>query len=47
MQPPPLIDDYGEEEQVVEKFLRARKISCGREYKREVLVKGKQFEEPN
>ncbi|KAI0991090.1 hypothetical protein K3495_g17097, partial [Podosphaera aphanis] len=47
MQPPPLLNSQGEEEQVVEKILRAEKRRQGRNFRREVLVKWKQFEEPN
>lgn len=47
MQPPPMINDDGEEEQVVDKILRAEKRRRGRGFRREVLVKWKQFEEPN
>lgn len=46
-QPPPLINDDGEEEQIVEKILRAEKRKRGRGFRREVLVKWKHFEEPN
>ncbi|KAI0991436.1 hypothetical protein K3495_g16751, partial [Podosphaera aphanis] len=47
MQPPPLLNSLGEEEQVVERILRAEKKRRGRCFTRQVLVKWKQFEEPN
>ncbi|KAI0996107.1 hypothetical protein K3495_g12074 [Podosphaera aphanis] len=47
MQPPPLINADGENEQIVEKIVRAEKRRMGRGYRREVLVKWKDFEEPN
>ena len=37
----------GEEEQVAEKILRAEKRSRERGFRRELLVKWKQYEEPN
>ncbi|KAI1000300.1 hypothetical protein K3495_g7895 [Podosphaera aphanis] len=46
-QPPPLVNVNGENEQVVEKIMRAEKRRRGRGYRREVLVKWRDFEEPN
>ncbi|KAI0991907.1 hypothetical protein K3495_g16280, partial [Podosphaera aphanis] len=46
-QPPPIINAEGEPEQVVEKILRAEKRPRGRGFRREVLVKWEQIEEPN
>ncbi|KAI0993985.1 hypothetical protein K3495_g14199 [Podosphaera aphanis] len=46
-QPPPLISTEGEEGQFVEQILRAEKRPRGRGFRREVLVKWDQFEEPN
>ncbi|KAI0992546.1 hypothetical protein K3495_g15639, partial [Podosphaera aphanis] len=47
LQPSPLIKANGEKEQVVEKILRAKRRSCGLGFRRELLVKWKQYEEPN
>ncbi|KAI0994482.1 hypothetical protein K3495_g13699 [Podosphaera aphanis] len=46
-QPPPLLNTEGEEEQIIERILRAEKRPRGRGFRREVLVKRDQFEEPN
>ena len=46
-QPPPIINSEGDEVQVIDKILSAEKRRRGRGFRREVLVKWKQFEEPN
>ncbi|KAI1001982.1 hypothetical protein K3495_g6222 [Podosphaera aphanis] len=46
-QPPPLINDNCEEEQVIERILRAERKRWGRGFRREVSLEWKQFEEPN